>query len=130
MPGTFDSYIQESKKIMFIALRESDGIVILDITGEISRTHAVAITLHTVVKSQVEQGRTNILLNLEKVDFVDSFGIGELLASYISIQNSGGRMKLIGVPRKVDVLFRIVGLDRVFESFRSESSALQSFADP
>jgi anti-anti-sigma factor len=115
---------------MRIALRESDGIVIFDISGEICRFHVAATTLHPMIKSQVEQGRRKVLLNLEYVEFVDSFGIGELLASYISIQNAGGEMKLIGIPRRVDILFRVVGLDRVFEFFGSESSALQSFIDP
>jgi anti-sigma B factor antagonist len=129
LPGAFDSYFQESDSIMHIVLRELDDIVIIDIKGEVCRSATSTETLHSIVKSQIEQGRGKILLNLEQVGFVDSFGIGELLASYISIQNAGGRMKLIGIPRRVDILFRVVGLDRVFEAFHTESSALQSFID-
>ena len=111
---------------MHMALRESDGIVIIDLAGEICRSTASSTTLHAIIKSQIEQGSRNILLNMEGVEFVDSFGIGELLAGYISIQNAGGKIKLIGIPRRVDIVFRVVGLDRVFEVFRTESSALQS----
>jgi anti-sigma B factor antagonist len=115
---------------MHIALQESSGIVIIKIDGEICRSKDATTALHPIVKSQVDQGKRNILLNMEKVDFVDSFGIAELLSSYISIQNAGGNMKIIGIPRRVDILFRVVGLDRVFEVFLTESSALQSFASP
>ena len=125
----FNSWISEQECIMNIALRESDDIAIIDIAGDICRLAAAAATLHPIIKSQVERGRRSILLNLEKVNSVDSFGIGELLASYISIQNAGGKVKFVGIPRRIDILFRIVGLDRVFEVYRTESSALESFID-
>ena len=60
---------------MSIALRESDGIVIFDISGEICRSNIVATNLHPMIKSQVEQGRRNVLLNLKHVESVDSYGI-------------------------------------------------------
>jgi anti-anti-sigma factor len=113
---------------MHIVLDESGGIVIIKLHGDICRSDDPKKTLHPIVKSQVDQGRRNILFNMERVEFVDSFGIGELLASYISIRNAGGKMKIIGIPRRVDILFRVVGLDRVFEVYRAESAALQSFA--
>jgi len=115
---------------MQILTREAGNIVILDIVGEIRRSHLVEITLHQAVKSQLEQGKRDVLLNLEKVDFIDSFGVGEMLASYISIQNLGGKIKLIRISRKLSVVFKIVGLERVFEVFDSEVDALQSFARP
>ncbi|MDM7995263.1 MAG: STAS domain-containing protein [Acidobacteriota bacterium] len=112
---------------MHMALRESDGIVIISLAGDICRSKTSPTTLHAIIKSQLEQGSRHFLLNLEQVGIVDSFGIGELLAGYVSIRNAGGKMGLIGIPRRLEVVFRIVGLNRVFEVFRTESSALQTF---
>jgi anti-anti-sigma factor len=120
--------MQESGKNMQIITREVESAVILDITGEIHRSSIMETTLHQVVKTQLERGRRNILLNLEKVEFIDSFGVGEILASYISIQNLGGKIKLIRISRKLGIVFKVVGLDRVFEVFDDEVAALQSFA--
>ena len=113
---------------MHIATRDAGSAIIFDITGEICRSPATDTTLHEIVKSQLERGRRNILLNLENVEFIDSFGVGEILASYISIQNLGGKIKLIRISRRLGIVFKVVGLDRVFEVFDNESAALQSFA--
>lgn len=128
MPDAFDSYMRESGKIMNIATREVGSIVIFDITGEICRSRVMEITLHQAVKSQLERGTRNILLNLENVEFIDSFGVGEILASYISIQNLGGKIKLIRISRRLGIVFKVVGLDRVLEIFDNEAAALQSYA--
>ena len=115
---------------MHIATREVEGVVIFDIMGEICRSHVMETTLHQVVKSELERGRRNILLNLENVEFIDSFGVGEILASYVSIQNMGGKIKLIRISRRLGIVFKVVGLDRVFEVFDNEIAALQSFVKP
>ena len=119
---------RKAKKIMRIALRESDGITIFDISGEICRSHVAATTLHPMIKSQVEQGRRKVLLNLENVEFVDSFGIGELLASYISIQNSGGRLKLASISPRLLLVFQVTQLTRVLDIQDDEEKALASFS--
>ena len=70
---------------MQIATREAKGIVIFDIHGDICRSSDMQTTIHEAVKSQLEQGRKDILLNMENVSSIDSFGVGEILASYVSV---------------------------------------------
>jgi anti-sigma B factor antagonist len=113
---------------MQIDARELGDIVIFDMSGDFCRSSVLGKTLHETVKSQLEQGRKNVLLNLENVSSIDSFGVGEILASYISIQNIGGKIKLIRISRRLCIVLKVVGLDRVFEVFDSETSALQSFS--
>jgi anti-sigma B factor antagonist len=122
--------MRESEEIMHIITREAGDVVVFDIVGEIRRSNAIETTLHQVVKSQLEQGRRDILFNLENVDFIDSFGVGEILASYISIQSLGGKIKLVRISKKLGVVFKVVGLDRVLEVFENEITALQSFIKP
>jgi anti-anti-sigma factor len=80
-----------------------------------------------MVKAQLDAGKRNILLNFEAVEFIDSFGVGEILASYISTQNLGGKFKLARMSKKLYLVFQVTMLTKVLEIFDSEESALQSF---
>ena len=115
---------------MDITIRDIGDIVILDIRGGMCRSDVTGMTLHQVVKSQLEQGKRIILLNLENVDFIDSYGVGQVLASYTSTQNLGGKIKLARVSRRLGLVFKITWLDHVLEIFDNEAAALQSFAKP
>ncbi len=112
---------------MVIGTREIGNVAVFDIEGEIRRSDPMETTLHQLVKSRLEAGRTDILLNCEKVDFIDSFGVGEILASYISTQNLGGKLKLSMVSKKLLLIFQVTMLTRVLEIFGSEQAALESF---
>ena len=85
---------------MEIHAREKDNIVIFDIEGEIRRSDVTDVTLHQLVKDQLDVGKRNILLNFKDVEFIDSFGVGEILASYISTHNLGGKLKIAKISKK------------------------------
>jgi anti-anti-sigma factor len=112
---------------MDIKKREKNGIVIFDIEGEIRRSDITDLTLHQLVKDQLESGQKHILLNFEKVEFIDSFGVGEILASYISTHNLGGKLKIARISKKLYLIFQITMLTKVLEIFDEEEMALQSF---
>jgi anti-anti-sigma factor len=112
---------------MIIHRREKNDIIIFDIEGEIKRSDITDVTLHQLVKDQLESGRNHILLNFEKVDFIDSFGIGEILASYISTHNLGGKLKLVKISKKLYLIFQVTMLTKVLEIFDEEDAALKSF---
>jgi len=113
---------------MDITLREKKDVVVFDIKGEIRRSEISEITLHQAVKDQIEVDKTRILLNLEGVEFIDSFGVGQILGSFISAQNTGGHLKLMNISQKLSVIFKVTGLDKVFEIFDEESAAIASFS--
>jgi anti-anti-sigma factor len=71
-----------------------------------------------------------ILFNFEKAGFVDSFGIQEMIASYTSIQNLGGKFKLCRLPDKLILIFEVTGLIKVFDIYPTEDAALENFAKP
>jgi anti-anti-sigma factor len=113
---------------MEINTREKQGITILDIMGEIRRSEASDVTLHQMIKDQLDQNKRNFLLNLEKVEFIDSFGVGEILASYISTQNIGGSLKLTNISKKLSLVFQVTMLSKVLDIFSDEQKALESFS--
>jgi len=113
---------------MVITSRSSGDIAIFDIEGEFSRWAQTSPTLSELVKAKLTAGRNRILLNFEKTGFVDSYGVGELTACFISTRNSGGMLKLCRIPDRLDLIFRITGLDKVLTICPTEEAALEAFA--
>ena len=85
------------------------------------------VTLHQLVKDQLDVGKRNILLNFKDVEFIDSFGVGEILASYISTHNLGGKLKIAKISKKLYLVFQVTMLTKVLEIFDEEELALNSF---
>ncbi len=112
---------------MEIHARAKDDVVIFDIEGEIRRSDVMEVTLHQLVKDQLDVGKRNILLNFKEVEFIDSFGVGEILASYISTHNLGGKLKIAKISKKLYLVFQVTMLTKVLEIFDEEELALNSF---
>jgi len=75
----------------------------------------------------LDAGNHHILLNLEKVSYMDSAGIGELVACYKRSKEKGGNVKLLNPSGKVYDLLSLTKLEEVFETFKDEKEALVSF---
>ena len=68
--------------------------------------------------------RTNIVLNLGDVDYIDSSGIGELVSAYTTAKGRGGELKLLHLTKKVHDLLQLTKLYTVFDVYTDESIAL------
>ena len=112
---------------MEIHARAKDDVIIFDIEGEIRRSDVTNVTLHQLVKDQLDVGKRHILLNFKDVEFIDSFGVGEILASYISTHNLGGKLKIAKISKKLYLVFQVTMLTKVLEIFDEEELALNSF---
>jgi anti-anti-sigma factor len=119
--------VERGKAEMRIAARQKNDIVIFDLEGEIKRSEITDVTLHQLVKEQLEGGKRKILLNFNAVDFIDSFGVGEILASYISTHNLGGKLKLVRISKKLFLIFQVTMLTKVLDIYEEEETALKSF---
>lgn len=86
------------------------------------------MALHKSVRSLILEKKTMILLNLEGVTYIDSGGLGELVASQISVENKGGEIKLIGLTENLRELLKASRLLAVFDVYTDEAEALQNFA--
>jgi len=76
----------------------------------------------------LKQDKTNIVVNLSGLDYLDSSGIGELVRNYFSVAKQGGAMKVVGLASKVQEILRITNLYQFFPEFPDETSALDSFS--
>lgn len=125
--GKISKTSEKKVKKMEINAREKNNVVIFDIEGEIRRSDLTDVTLHQLVKDQLDDGKRNILLNFRNVEFIDSFGVGEILASYISTHNLGGKLKIAKISKKLYIIFQVTMLTKVFEIFDDEDMALDSY---
>lgn len=90
---------------MQFGIREKGEITILDLTGEIRLSEEAAPSVQGLVKEQLAAGKKKILLNFEHVDFIDSYGIGDVLAAYLSAQERGRKLKVFHLPNKIWLIF-------------------------
>ena len=103
-------------------------VTLLDIVGRLTIDHG-AERLRDKVNSLIAQERTAVLLNLQRVPYIDSGGLGQLVASYGSVVKAGGSLRLLGVNARNHDLLSITRLVTLFESFDSEVEAVQSFSE-
>ena len=111
-----------------IQVRELPDVVVLQLEGRITLGEA-ATSLRQAVKDQLIKGRRNIVANLERVQYVDSAGLGELVGAYVTVRNQGGDVKLAGVNAKILGLMQVTKLHTVFDVRPDEAAAVSAFGN-
>ena len=107
-------------------VRQIGDISVVDISGKITIGKGDVVLRETVV-GLLEDSQRKILLNLEGVPYMDSAGIGEVVACLKRVQDRGGFMKLLNPKEKVYDVLLLTKLDQIFEMFTDEKEALVSF---
>ncbi len=106
--------------------RKVEGVNIIDLSGRITIGEGTVI-LRDAVRALQQKNERHILLNLAEVSYIDSSGIGELVSSFTTSRNQGGKLRLLHLTKKVHDLLSITKLLTVFEVFDDEAKAIQSF---
>jgi anti-sigma B factor antagonist len=114
---------------MEFEIREINNIIIYDIKGDIRIGVEMPVILHEHVKSQLEIGKRYFLFNLKGVKYMDSFGVGQLVGSLISIRNVGGKLKLTNLASRIRFIFEVTGLIKVFKITDDEETAIKNYSD-
>jgi anti-sigma B factor antagonist len=110
-----------------MAVQNKNGVSVIAISGKLTMGEGT-IALRDKIEEMAETGSDRILLNMAGVTYIDSSGIGELVAAHAHITSAGGEMKLLNVARRVLDVLKITRLYTVFEVFEDEDSAIRSFA--
>jgi len=111
---------------MDIMQRRQGNIVILDIHGAISMGESKE-KFASVMNDLFSQGRVNVLLNFEDINYMDSTGIGELVGYLNKFAENNRHLKILKPHERVRKLLQITKLDSIFEIFQDEAEALRSF---
>jgi len=106
--------------------RQAGDVTILDLRGEV-RIGEGSIALRDAIRNLADAGKQKILLNLAGVSYIDSSGIGELIANYTTVTRQGGQLKLLKLTDRVQNLLVITKLLTVFDHYEDEAEALKSF---
>jgi anti-sigma B factor antagonist len=83
--------------------------------------------LREVITNALNSGKNKILLDMSGVTTIDSSGIGELVGSFTTVTNRGGKLRLLHLPAKLNELLHITQLITVFEVYDNEEDAIRSF---
>lgn len=113
---------------MDISERRAGNVVVVDVKGKITLGDGGDAILKDKMRSLVQQGYKNVLLNLGEVSYVDSAGLGEIVQAYATVSKGGGALKLVNTTKRIKDLLAITKLITVFETFDSEADALASFS--
>ena len=106
--------------------RRIGAVTILDLAGKLTIDQG-AERLRDKVNSLIQQQRTAIVLNLGGVSYIDSGGLGQLVASYSSLSRTAGGLKLLNLNKRNHDLLSITRLVTLFDTFDSEDAAVNSF---
>ena len=107
-------------------VRQIGHVSVVDLSGKITIGEG-DVALRNAVQGILDAGNQHILLNLEKVSYMDSAGIGELVACYKRAKEKQGSVKLLNPSGKVYDLLSLTKLEEVFDTFKDEKEALVSF---
>ena len=107
--------------------RQFGSVSVVDLRGNLGLGES-SLTLRRTIRNLVESGRIKIILNFREVDSIDSAGVGELAAAYMPLKSIGGELKFLNPPKSVHHVLQITKLDKVFEVFTDEQTAIQSFS--
>ncbi|HEX7997430.1 MAG TPA: STAS domain-containing protein [Pyrinomonadaceae bacterium] len=106
--------------------REAGDVTILDMDGKVTIGEG-SVALRSAIRDLLAKGRKKILLNLAGVGYIDSSGIGELVASFTAINKEGGQLKLLNLTQKLQDLLAITKLLTVFDVYETEAEALDTY---
>ncbi|MCK4719461.1 STAS domain-containing protein [bacterium] len=104
---------------------EANDVLIVDVTGDLDARSAGDLKL--TLNEKIEGGKVWILVNLSEVPYMDSAGLGVLVSGLKNTNRQNGDLRIYGLQPDVRNIFELTRLNKVFQIFEDEASALESF---
>jgi anti-sigma B factor antagonist len=112
---------------MRIGERRVGDVTVVDVSGRLTVNDGPG-RMKDKITSLVFQGHKQIVLNMAKVTYVDSSGLGELVACHLSAARGGSLIKIANAGNRTQDLLVLTKLVTLFDSHPSEAAAIESFA--
>ena len=106
---------------------ESQGVPIVRLRGRLTLGEG-SKTLRACLADVAGEGHRMVLLDLAEVSYVDSSGLGAMVAGYNSLKSKGGSVALFAAPRRICELIEMSGLAQIFKVFTTEQEAIEACA--
>lgn len=110
---------------MDISTRESGKVLIFDVKGDLDAKSASV--LKERINEKISDGKSLILINLSDVPYMDSAGLGVLVSGLKNANRLSGDLRIWGLQEEVKSIFELTRLNKVFQIFEDESSAVTSY---
>lgn len=110
---------------MEIKYREEGNTLVIDVTGDLDARSAGDLKL--ALNEKIEGGKVWVLINLSEVPYMDSAGLGVLVSGLKNTNRQNGDLRLWGLQPDVRNIFELTRLNKVFQIFEDESTALASY---
>lgn len=107
-----------------VTLEEVGGVSVIVLSGEVDVYSAPK--LRDTIRDLVEEGKYNLVVDLEKVAFLDSTGLGVLVGGLKRVKPHQGNLGIICDQERILRIFRITGLTKVFPIYRTREELLAS----
>ena len=111
---------------LYINERQVEDVTILDLKGR-DRIRGATIALYESIRCLAGEGKIQVLLDLAWVKHIDAGGLGELVASHVTLDEKGGALKLMHITQSVHELMTITRLLAIFDVHDDEPEAIASF---
>jgi anti-sigma B factor antagonist len=109
-----------------IVEKEISGVTVLELAGRVTLGEESS-QLRTKLKDILGQGKTRLVLDLGEVTYIDSAGLGTLVAGFTSARNQGANLKLANLTKRFQEQLNITKLVTVFDVYNSVPDAVKSF---
>ena len=105
-----------------VQVRESDDdAYVVELSGEIDVYTSPKVK--DAISELIDQGHYNLIINLEKVRYIDSTGLGVLIGGLKRVREHGGSVSLVCTNPQIKKIFDITGLVKIFGIFETENDA-------
>ena len=113
---------------MNINERILNDVTIMDLDGELAMEGNAQF--RSRANTAIDAGARKLLVNMAKVPYMDSSGLGEIISCYMRLQKVSGRLILLNMNNRLQHLLVITKLAAIFETYDSEPEAVVSFDHP
>ena len=111
---------------MSFNVSERYNCVIIELKGNVMGGPD-AVNLNEKLHELIDQGKKNVVVNLSKVKFMNSSGLGMLIGGLTTLRKAGGDLRIANASDKIESLLMVTNLITVFKHFRSVDEAVASF---
>lgn len=110
---------------MKIEVNDIDDITIMVIDGML--TLGSDQYFADVFQREIGRGRAKIILDMTKVKYIDSLGIGQIAGGFTNLDESGGKLVLARINEKIRALLRLTGLQDHIMAYDTVEDAIKAF---
>ncbi len=107
------------------SVRQSGKTYIIDISGDLD-AHT-SIELERTIQELIDTGRTNIIVNFSKLNYISSAGLGVFMSFIDEVRSKGGDIKFSNMPDKIFQVFDLLGFPLLYEIYDDENKAIEKF---